>query len=94
MNTKKKIIFILTILCTLVAIINLIFYFILPRLLSSIISADFNDAASIGIIGSADGPSTILVSYIHSFFPITLLFILLSILGIVYLITTKSKKDN
>ncbi|MDF2545095.1 MAG: gcdB1 [Herbinix sp.] len=56
-------------------------------------NTDFSDASSIGIIGGADGPTTIYVA--NSKAPgFTALFALLSIVGIIYIIRTKRKNKN
>jgi Na+-transporting methylmalonyl-CoA/oxaloacetate decarboxylase beta subunit len=62
--------------------------------LSFIFDSNLNDAASIGIIGGSDGPTSIYVGNPQSSYLITVIFTLLSIIGIVFLIITKKKKDN
>jgi Na+-transporting methylmalonyl-CoA/oxaloacetate decarboxylase beta subunit len=48
-----------------------------------------NSASSIGIIGSADGPTAIFISSSRYTNAITIIFGLLSVVGIIYLLITK-----
>lgn len=53
--------------------------------------SDFKDASTIGIIGGADGPTAIYLSNSKSFPLISVIFMSLTIIGIMYLLFTKKK---
>ncbi len=89
--SKRTLIKILTIICITITTITFAFTFLFSVLFSHFTNSKIPDAASIGIIGGADGPTSILVSGI-SFLPLSRAFFsLLSILGIVYLYITRKK---
>lgn len=66
--------------------------FILPLYYSIKYKLDLNGASSIGIIGSADGPTSILITGTQYIYYIRALFALISIGGISYIILSKRKK--
>jgi Na+-transporting methylmalonyl-CoA/oxaloacetate decarboxylase beta subunit len=74
--------------------INIAYYFLLPMYLSYKFHKDLSDASSIGIIGGADGPTTIFVSGSQYTPTINAIFTLLSVIGILYLILTRRNKHN
>jgi len=90
----KKVVFLITVLSTIATIIGLTYDYLLPIYLSFKFHTDLSDAASVGIIGGADGPTTIYVSSSQDSHLITAIFALLSIAGVTYLILTKRKKDS
>lgn len=91
MITRKynKIITILTIITTILTLISIFFRFILPIYLSYEFKINTNKVNSIGIIGSADGPTSIFIGNMQALNNSTILFALLSVIGIVYLIYIK-----
>jgi Na+-transporting methylmalonyl-CoA/oxaloacetate decarboxylase beta subunit len=94
MNNKiiNKFVMIFTVICGAAAAISLLYEYLLPLYLSYKFKTDLSDASSIGIIGGADGPTTIFVS--GSVSPgVTALFAVLTVIGIVYLIIAK-RRDN
>ncbi len=66
--------------------------FILPLYYSIKYKMDLNGASSIGIIGGADGPTSIILTGNPYFYYIRALFALISIIGISYIILSKKKK--
>ena len=67
-----------------------VYNYLLPLYLSYKFNMDLRGASSIGIIGGADGPTSIYVS--SSLFPnITAIFALLAAAGIIYLFFDKRK---
>lgn len=88
----NKAITILTVICIMVTINNLAFNFLLPIYLSYKFQTDLKGASSIGVIGGADGPTSIYLSSQQSPGTITAIFALLSIVGIIYLIFVKRTK--
>lgn len=66
--------------------------FILPLYYSIKYKMDLNGASSIGIIGGADGPTSILLTGNPYIYYIRALFALISIVGISYIIL--SKRNN
>lgn len=94
MNNKllKRLITIFTILCLIATIANMSFRYFYPLYLSYKFNLDIKGASSIGIIGSADGPTSILISNAISL-NYTAIFAFLSIIGMTYLIIAKKKKD-
>lgn len=78
-NAKfTKIVTIITIITTVITILITLSRYIFPM-----------KAASIGIIGGADGPTTIFVSGNHFIIGTTIIFLVISIIGISYLLFTK-----
>jgi len=91
---STKMITIFTVICALVAFISLFFSSLLPLYLSYKFKIDIRNAGSIGIIGGADGPTTIYVSGQSSSHLFTAIFALLTILGFIYLVVIKYKKNT
>ncbi|SHJ97492.1 Na+-transporting oxaloacetate decarboxylase beta subunit [Geosporobacter subterraneus DSM 17957] len=91
---STKMITIFTVICALVAFISLFFSSLLPLYLSYKFKIDIRNAGSIGIIGGADGPTTIYVSGQSSSHLFTAIFALLTILGFIYLVVIKYKKNH
>ncbi|TZE80683.1 sodium ion-translocating decarboxylase subunit beta [Calorimonas adulescens] len=89
-----KAIAILTILCGLFTFISVLSSYLLPLYLSYKFNIDTRNAGSIGIIGGADGPTAIYVSGQFSSHLFTAIFALLTILGIIYLVIAKYKKNH
>jgi len=86
---KVRVITIFTVICALVTIFSAFSSPLLSLFLSHKFNVDTRDAASIGIIGGADGPTAIFISgqsYSHL---LTFIFALLTILGIIYLVAIK-----
>lgn len=84
-----KAITIFTLISVIVTLINLANSFLLPIYLSYKFQTDFREASSIGIIGGADGPTSIYLSSQQSPRIVTLIFALLSIIGIICIIFNK-----
>ncbi|MDK2801606.1 MAG: hypothetical protein PWQ70_3225 [Clostridiales bacterium] len=91
---STKMITIFTVICALVAFISLFFSSLLPLYLSYKFKIDIRNAGSIGIIGGADGPTAIYVSGQSSSHLFTAIFALLTILGFIYLVVIKYKKNH
>lgn len=90
-NKRNKWILGLTILSVIVTITSLSIDFLLPVYLNG----KFQTGAimpgdTIGVIGSADGPTSILLTNTNSYY-FTIIFALLSVIGILSLIFTKRK---
>lgn len=83
----------LTVLCALIALAGAFSGPLLSLYLSNKFNVNTKDASSIGIIGGADGPTAVFVSgHVNSHW-FTVIFAMLTILGIVYLLRTKHSKD-
>ncbi len=94
MKEKKRTITILTIVCALIAFLSGYSRSLLALYLAH---KKFNidgDAVAVGIIGGADGPTAIYISSNFSTLWITIIFSLLTILGITYLVISKYKKNH
>lgn len=92
MNNKpiRKIVIILTVFCAAAAAFGILYEYLLPLYLSYKLNKDLRDASAIGIIGGADGPTTIYLS--GSVSPgITAVFAVFAVIGIAYLVITKRK---
>ncbi len=89
-----KAIAILTIICGLLTFISLFSSYLLPLYLSHKFNIDTRDAGSIGIIGGADGPTAVYLSGQSSSHLFTAIFALLTILGFIYLVVIKYKKNH
>ena len=90
-KTIIKVIFILTVSCGLITMLNLSVLYILPVYLSYKYKINVKDAAATGIIGGADGPSAIFISGQTSQW-FTALFALLTVSGILCLVINRFKK--
>lgn len=91
-NKQRKIIIVLTIISVIVTTISLSFDFLFRMYLQLRYKIDTSDASSIGIIGGADGPTTIYISSKTDTVIMPVVFALLSVVGIVILIATKKVK--
>lgn len=89
----RKIIIIITIVTTIITIIGVLWKYIMRMYLHYKFQTNTNSASSIGIIGSADGPTSIYLSGSQYLGLITIIFGLLSVLGIIYLIATRKVKS-
>jgi Na+-transporting methylmalonyl-CoA/oxaloacetate decarboxylase beta subunit len=84
----KKVIVVLTIICVFITFISISLEFLLPLYLSHKFNIDRKDAASIGIIGGADGPTAIYLAGTSKHM-ITIIFAVLAVLGVIYLLIVK-----
>lgn len=90
-NKRNKWILGLTILSVIVTITSLSIDFLLPVYLNGKFQTDaIMPGDTIGVIGSADGPTSILLTNTNSYY-FTIIFALLSVIGILSLIFTKRK---
>ncbi len=91
----RKIIKMVTLLCIMITASSLAFPYIMRSYVINKFKLDMdislNSAASIGIIGAADGPTSILVSKHNSNYIIPILFAIFSLIGIIYLLRSKKK---
>jgi len=81
----RKVVVVLTIIAIILTLINAGFNFLLPAYLSYKFHNEIQNGNSIGIIGGADGPTSIYVAgqtFSHTY---TVIFALLSIAGVLYL---------
>jgi Na+-transporting methylmalonyl-CoA/oxaloacetate decarboxylase beta subunit len=94
MNNKrrKRIVKIITVLSMLAAIIGFSYKYLLILYMSYKFHSDLSDAASIGVIGGADGPTTIFIAGSRNYIIVPVIFTLISIAGALYLIVTRKKK--
>jgi len=93
MKKNKKVIYILTIINIIITLISARFDYVILIFIWFKYHIFANEASSIGIIGGADGPTSIYIASKPSLNPylITIIFAILSILGIIYLIFNKNK---
>ncbi|SKC79233.1 sodium ion-translocating decarboxylase subunit beta [Maledivibacter halophilus] len=85
----RKVVTLLTIIIIIITFINLGFNFLLPMYLSYKLNSELDEPASTAIIGGADGPTAIYLTTQLSSNILTIILILLSIAGILYLFFTK-----
>ena len=90
MKLKRRLILIVTVLSAVIFLIHTVIIFLLHLHLTSKFDTDFSGASSIGIIGGADGPVSILVanaqfSYLLGLLP------LIAAAGGIYLYVTRKK---
>jgi len=93
-SVKVKVITVLTVLCALIALISALPSTLLSLFLSYKFNIDTRDAASIGIIGEADGPTVVFVSGQFSSGLFAVIFAMLTVLGIIYLVIAKRAENN
>lgn len=86
-----KIVAIITIITTVITILSALYSYILPMYIINKFNFSIGDAASIGIIGGADGPTSIFVTGNHFTSATTIIFFIISIIGISYLLFTKKR---
>lgn len=95
MNKEKstKVITILTLGCALIFFISGFFSYILPSYLSHRASEAISYVDSQEIIGGADGPTAIFITGQFPYHWLTAIFGLLTLLGIIYIVVNKSKRN-
>jgi len=89
-QTLRKIVTIFTAICIVVTIICIGFNFVLPKYLAYKLNEGVRDASTIGIIGSADGPTAIFITSQLPSYLFTVIFLVLSMAGICYLFLTRN----
>lgn len=91
MDKRKltKIVVIFTVITGIVTVIRLGFEYLLPIYLSFKLNKNINQASSIGIIGGADGPTSIFLSSQPSSHFITGTFAVLTVSGIIVLLAIR-----
>jgi Na+-transporting methylmalonyl-CoA/oxaloacetate decarboxylase beta subunit len=96
MKKKRKLAFIITILCIIGTMILVSRNLLISIFTLFLTHKDIKDISAIGIIGAADGPTSIIVASKNhfglNFFDIlTISFACISFLGILYLLNSKKK---
>ncbi|WP_246240513.1 sodium ion-translocating decarboxylase subunit beta [Anaerocolumna sedimenticola] len=94
MNLKRKLIIIITVLSIIISLFQAAYKFLLPIYFSYKFNFDLKDASSVGIIGGADGPTTIYVAASQAGNFLTIIPAMISIVGVIYLIKTNRKRKN
>jgi Na+-transporting methylmalonyl-CoA/oxaloacetate decarboxylase beta subunit len=89
---NKKVIILITITTALITLISASFNFWVSMYVAYRFNINSDKASSIGIIGGADGPTSIFIAGIPSSNSVTIVFALLSIIGFLYLISMKKFK--
>ncbi|MFY9380670.1 MAG: sodium ion-translocating decarboxylase subunit beta [Eubacteriales bacterium] len=92
-SIKIKVATIFTVLCALMAFVSVFPQIIFSLYLSNKYNVDTANASTVGIIGGADGPTAIFISGQISYL-FTAVFVLLTILGIIYLVINKYKQNH
>ena len=92
-ESVKKAVTIITAISSAVTVLVALLHFLLPAYLLHQYRIDAKGASSIGIIGSADGPTTIYVSGQSSVWQIAAVSGLIAIAGIAYLILPRFTKQ-
>jgi Na+-transporting methylmalonyl-CoA/oxaloacetate decarboxylase beta subunit len=73
-----------------ITLVSAVFNFVMPVYLSHKFHINAGEVSSIGIIGGSDGPTSILVTRSNSYaYLSTIIFTVLSVVGVVYRIYTK-----
>ncbi len=90
MKLKRKLILIVTVLSAVIFLIHTVIKVLLHLYLKNKLDMDLSDASSIGIIGGADGPVSILVANAQ-FSRLLGLLPLIAVAGGIYLYLTRKK---
>ena len=90
MKLKRKLILIVTVLSAVILLIHTVIKVLLHLYLKNKLDMDLSDASSIGIIGGADGPVSILVANVQ-FSRLLVLLPLIAVAGGIYLYLTRKK---
>lgn len=85
----RKLITVFTVISIIITIVNIGFNCLLPKYLAYKLNFKADEASSIGIIGGADGPTSIFLAAGQSSYYFTIILLLLSIAGIIYLFITR-----
>lgn len=95
-NGKRKFVYIFTVICILAAVLILGYEHLYPVYLGYKFHIDISDASSIGIIGGADGPTSIYIAKrgLGLYKYILKLPAVFSVIGIVYLSVTNRKRND
>jgi len=91
-NRLRRTIAILTILFAIITVISIGFNLLIPIFITHRFNIDTDGVSSIGIIGSADGPTSIFVAGTSYPYVFTSIFALLTILGLLYLFVTRKQQ--
>ncbi|MDF2844495.1 MAG: hypothetical protein K0R00_2921 [Herbinix sp.] len=91
MKIQRRVVLILTIIFALMTISSLAFNYGLPLYIKKMGGFSWKDASAIGVIGSADGPTSILLSNSKYSLITTLGSLLMTLAGLTYLIFKKRK---
>jgi len=91
-KTLKVVVAVFTVIFAILAIVSAFSGLLLKLYLSREFNMDMKDAASIGIIGGADGPTVIFLSGNIPSGLHTAIFALLAVSGIIYLVVERFKK--
>ncbi len=83
-----------TLVCGAVTLVLTVWHYLLPKWLLYRMGASFNGPSAIGIIGSADGPTSIFVSGSVNAAELIIGFGLVTLLGIIGIIYFKVKKTQ
>ena len=94
MKIKRKIIFVLTVLSAIISLFSAVYEFLLPLYLSYIFSSKTSNTHAVTMIGGADGPVSILVNNSMVSYLITMIPMILTVIGIIYLIASKNSRNN
>lgn len=88
-KAMMRVVFILTVLCGLVTLVSTFSIYLLPVYLTHKNNIDAGNTASIGIIGTSDGPTAVFISGKISYRLFIAAFAILTVLGAVYLVFNK-----
>lgn len=84
-KTSNIIVKVITLICVLITVISGVINYLLPLIINKH-KINMKNSSAVGIIGGADGPTSIFISTIPSSRNITLIFGILSLIGTGYLL--------
>mgnify|MGYP001419217730 CR=1 FL=1 len=90
----RKIVMVLTIFTSIITVVSVSWKFLMGLYFQYKFNINTGDASSVGIIGGADGPTSIFLSGSPYSRLITVIFGILSMLGITYLVVTSKAKNH
>lgn len=90
---REKVITVLTIISIIITFACLVFDYVIPQYLLYRFNLDVPAGGSIGIIGGADGPTSIFIAGKTSPAFTAIVFALLSAAGIIYLVLSRKRQE-
>ena len=92
MIKRHKVIKTITIISLIITVISGIFNFVVPLIKLNQFNTNLASASSVGIIGGADGPTSVFIATKTPYYIILIIFGVISVIGIIYLLVHKYLK--
>ena len=92
MNKRYKVIKIITIISLIITAISGLVNFAVPLIKFNQFNMNLASASSVGVIGGADGPTSVFIATKTPYHIITIIFGVISVIGVIYMLVHKYHK--